>query len=166
MGNVLAEQNNQKSNQRTNEQLNTSTQQQYTNLNLVNKLTNATKSASMTSTYVKTPQVKCDEIGNELHKLQHDVHTFAGQKGDKAYLSLDEMLTRCLLKLDEIDRSDDDVNQQRKNLISFTHELADELEKKSAQSVENNQQSSALALAQPNTSHGLNSNETNNSNIV
>ena len=119
----------------------------------------------MTSTYVKTPQVKCDEIGNELHKLQHEVHTFVGHKNDRAYLQLDEMLTRCLLKLDEIDRNNNDVNQQRKNLISFTHELADELEKKCQTSAENNEQSLALELAE-NTSHGLNTNQNNNSNIV
>ena len=124
-------------------------------LNLVDKLTDATKSAAMTSTYVKTPQVKCDEIGTELHKLQRDVHSFAGHKNDKTYLKLDEMLTRCLLKLDEIDRTNDDVNQQRKNLISFTHELADELEKK-CQLVAVNEQSSALQLAE--SSNATNSN--------
>lgn len=79
---------------------------------------------------VRTPKEKCDEIADELNRLQEEVHQFSGQKYDKNFLKLDELLTRCLLKLDEIDRSDENVNQQRKTLISFTHELADHLENK------------------------------------
>lgn len=78
----------------------------------------------------KTPKEKCDEIADELNRLQEEVHRFNGQKYDKDFLKLDELLTRCLLKLDEIDRSDENVNQQRKTLISFTHELTEHLESK------------------------------------
>lgn len=82
------------------------------------------------ATLTKTPQIKCNDIANELNRIQEEIHEFNGQKNDKDFLKLDEYLTRCLLKLDEIDRTDEFVNQQRKTLISFTHELAEYLETK------------------------------------
>lgn len=56
------------------------------------------------------------------------MESFGGQKNDKTFLKLDELLTRCVLKLDEIDRGDEQVNQTRKKLINFAHQLADRLD--------------------------------------
>ena len=77
---------------------------------------------------VKSPHEKCKEILDELSNLEKDVESFDGIKNDKAYLKLEEFLTRCLLKLDEIDRGDEQININRKNLINFTHTLTEKLE--------------------------------------
>ena len=77
---------------------------------------------------VKSPHEKCKDILDELSNLEKDVESFDGVKNDKAYLKLEELLTRCLLKLDEIDRGDEQINMNRKNLINFTHTLTEKLE--------------------------------------
>ena len=76
----------------------------------------------------KSPQEKCTEISNELTSLENEIEHFVGRRNDKAYLKLEELLTRCLLRLDEIDRGDEKVNDLRKSLINFTHKLSDKLE--------------------------------------
>jgi hypothetical protein len=81
-------------------------------------------------TVVKSPQEKCEDVQNELNELEKQVNEFNGNKNDKLYLRLEELLTRCLLRLDEIDRGDERVNQMRKKLINFAHELTDMLEKR------------------------------------
>ena len=78
---------------------------------------------------VKTPQEKCEDVQNELNELEKEVNEFNGKKNDKLYLKLEELLTRCLLRLDEIDRGDERINQMRKKLINFVHELTDKLER-------------------------------------
>ena len=77
---------------------------------------------------VKTPHEKCKDILDELSILEKDVECFGGIKNDKAYLKLEELLTRCLLKLDEIDRGDEQINLNRKNMINYTHTLTEKLE--------------------------------------
>ncbi len=78
----------------------------------------------------KTAQEKCDDIQNELNNLERDVDNFDGKHGDRNFKKLDELLTRCLLKLDEIDRSDDKIKQLCKNLINSVHRLTEKLETK------------------------------------
>jgi hypothetical protein len=85
-------------------------------------------SSSSTNTVIKTPQDKCTDISNELNSLEIEINNFVGLRNDRAYLKLEELLTRCLLKLDEIDRGDEKINDMRKNLINFTHKLSDKLE--------------------------------------
>ena len=53
---------------------------------------------------------------------------FGGLKNDKLFLKIDELITRSLLKLDEIDRGDEQVNQTRKKLINYAHKLSDRLD--------------------------------------
>lgn len=134
----------------------------FYSLNLLDKLSKTMPTnPPAVSTYVKTPQVKCDEIGNELSQLQEAVHDFNGLKNDKEYMKLDELLTRSLLKLDELDRSNEQVNQQRKTLIVFTHELADHLESKcqlNAKNYNNNELENKLENLEVTTSQ---SNEAN-----
>lgn len=76
----------------------------------------------------KTSAQKCDEIFAELTSLEQQVESFAGMKNDKLFLKLDELLTRCVLRLDEIERGDEQINQTRKRLINHAHKLADRLE--------------------------------------
>lgn len=74
---------------------------------------------------------KLDMIHGELNSIRDEIDRFVGKSSsDKNYLRLEELLTRCLLKLDEIERSDDEVTQLRKRLINLTHELSDLLDKK------------------------------------
>ena len=78
---------------------------------------------------VKTPKEKLDEIAVELENLQNDLTTLkhgCGKK-DKLYLKLEEFLTRCLLKLDAIEKTDEIVHM-RKSLIVATNRLLDQLE--------------------------------------
>jgi hypothetical protein len=84
--------------------------------------------ATSVSQVNKIAQQKCDDVLNELNRLEKDVEGFAGVKNDKLYIKLEELLTRCLLRLDEIDRGEETINQNRKKLINFTHKLSDRLE--------------------------------------
>ena len=77
---------------------------------------------------VKNSQEKCDDIANELNRLEKLVSEFQGKMGDKNYLKLDEFLTICLLKLDEVERTDDKIHQLKKKLINYTHQLSEKLE--------------------------------------
>ncbi|CAF0790077.1 unnamed protein product [Brachionus calyciflorus] len=79
---------------------------------------------------VKTPKDKCDEIQIELENLEKDINAFNGKKSDRVYLMIDEFLTRCLIKLDDIEKGDETFNQYRKSLINFANRLADKLESK------------------------------------
>ena len=81
---------------------------------------------------------KCFQIANDLTDLQQQVNDFNGLKNDKTYMKLEELLTRCLLKLDELDRKDENINKQRRTLIDFTNELADYLESKTSKDATKN----------------------------
>jgi hypothetical protein len=79
---------------------------------------------------VKAAEDKCNEIYAELKKLDVQAETFAGRKDDKSFLKLEEFLTVCVLRLDEIERSDERVNQLRKKLIKFSDEITAKLEQR------------------------------------
>ena len=77
----------------------------------------------------KTQKEKLDDIGNELDQYQLELTLLkpgCGKK-DKLYLKLDEFLTRCLLKLDEIEKKED-IIALRKSLIVMSNKLLDQLE--------------------------------------
>jgi hypothetical protein len=78
---------------------------------------------------VKTPKEKLDVIEVELENLQNDLTTLKPGcgKNDKLYLKLGEFLTRCLLKLDAIEKTNEIVHM-RKSLIVATYMLLDQLE--------------------------------------
>lgn len=86
----------------------------------------------------KTPQEKCEDVAKELERIEKDVEQFTGKKSDRSYLTLEELLTRCLIKVDEIERGDDQLNQTRKGLINMAHKLSDRLEGKAAENSETN----------------------------
>jgi hypothetical protein len=86
---------------------------------------------------VKNEIEKCQDISNELKKLENDVLQFKGTKTDKQYILLEELLTRCLLKLDAIERSPHSTSTcvdpsifiaTRKSLIVHTQDLLKKLE--------------------------------------
>jgi hypothetical protein len=81
---------------------------------------------------VKSADIKLNDIYAELKKLEAEVATFEGTKSEKKYVKLEEFLTICLLKLDEIDRNDETINQRRKKIINFCHEISDNLEKRAS----------------------------------
>lgn len=77
----------------------------------------------------KTQLEKLDDIAKELEDYQNELTTIkpgCGKK-DKLYLKLDEFLTRCLLKLDLIEKTDD-IIALRKSLIVTSNMLIDQLE--------------------------------------
>jgi hypothetical protein len=78
---------------------------------------------------------------NEVHELVEKVNTFKGEKNDKEYKQLDEWLTSSLLTLDDIDSDgDEDIREQRKEIIERIHHSIDKLEagtKDSSQNAEN-----------------------------
>ena len=86
----------------------------------------------------KSSQDKCEEVLHELNNLEKEVEQFTGRKNEKSFLKIDEYLTRCLLKLDEIERTDEKLNQIRKRLINYTQLLSDKLEAKALMN-ENNE---------------------------
>ena len=105
-------------------------QQQKANYNILNSYNAAhlLQQQQKAQVIAKTPQEKCNDMLAELEKLEKDVEAFEGTKNDKVFLKLEELLTRCLLKLDEIDRGDEQINLNRKKLINYTHTLTDKLE--------------------------------------
>jgi len=78
----------------------------------------------------KSAQEKLDEVCTKIVDIDRQVNEFTGKKGDKEYRVLDELLVRCLLQLDEIERGDDTINQQRRSLIHRTQAICDKLEAK------------------------------------
>lgn len=78
---------------------------------------------------IKTSKEKLDEIAIVLENYEIELSTVkigCGKK-DKLYLKLEELVTRCLLKLDEIERSDD-IFALRKSLIVRSNKILDRLE--------------------------------------
>ena len=78
---------------------------------------------------VKTPKEKLDDIAKELEHLANETGTVKSGcgEGDKLYRRLDEYITRCLLKLDEIERSEE-INTFRKSLINLSNKLLDRVQ--------------------------------------
>ena len=79
---------------------------------------------------VKTPKEKLDEIAVELGNLLFSVLTTlkpgCGKK-DKLYLKFVEFLTRCLLKLDATEKTDETVHMRKSSIVA-TNMLLDQLE--------------------------------------
>ena len=59
-----------------------------------------------------------EEVAASVAEHRQGVEAFTGQRKDRQFLYLDEMLTRCLLQLDNVDPDGrDDVRQARRNVI-------------------------------------------------
>ena len=79
----------------------------------------------------KTPIDLVNEVNDELAKLRDQVESFSGKQGDKEYRFLDEMLTRLLIKLDNIDSQGlEEVRKARKSSIISVQQTVSLLESK------------------------------------
>lgn len=76
-----------------------------------------------------SPLTLVANIQKEVEELKQRVDTFKGAKTDKEYIYLDEMLTRNLLKLDNIDsEGKDEVRAARKEVIKLIQQCINHLE--------------------------------------
>ncbi|KAJ8953935.1 hypothetical protein NQ318_019175 [Aromia moschata] len=84
-----------------------------------------------------TPLEQIQTIQKDVSALAAQVEQFSGAPKDKRYLYLDEMLTRNLLKLDNIDtQGQDDIRTARKDAIKNIEKTIGILESKAAANVE------------------------------
>lgn len=75
---------------------------------------------------------KIAEVRKSVTEYQDQIKKFTGVKTDKEYIYLDEMLTRALLQLDNIDPDGrDDVRQARKTLVKDINDTIVAMEKMS-----------------------------------
>ncbi|CAG9831780.1 unnamed protein product [Diabrotica balteata] len=80
-----------------------------------------------------TPIEQIQEIQKDVSSLMEQVEKFAGKSRDKQYLYLDEMLTRNLIKLDNIDtQGQDTIRLARKEAIKCIQQAIALLESKAS----------------------------------
>lgn len=73
------------------------------------------------------------EIGTKAIELKSAVEQFIGTKGDKQYLYLEEMLTRLLIQLDNVDSNGQEkIRTMRREAVKTVQETIDQLERKAA----------------------------------
>ena len=73
---------------------------------------------------------KLNGIMNEVHDLVEKVNIFEGEKDDQEYKQLDECLTSTLLTIDAVESDgDEDIQEQRKEIVDRIHHSLDELER-------------------------------------
>lgn len=83
-----------------------------------------------------TPLEQIQAIQKDVASLVRQVEAFNGAPKDKNYLYLDEMLTRNLLKLDNVDtQGQDSIRSARKEAIKFIEKTIGMLEAKAAANV-------------------------------
>ncbi|XP_017786892.1 PREDICTED: BAG domain-containing protein Samui-like isoform X2 [Nicrophorus vespilloides] len=88
-----------------------------------------------------TPLDLIQNIQKDVNELMSQVERFEGKPRDKQYLYLDEMLTRNLLKLDNIEtEGKDTIRQARKMAIRCIEECIKVLENKAANNLKAMQQ--------------------------
>lgn len=79
----------------------------------------------------KTPQEQIDEANSRLQELRQEVENFSGSSSDKQYRYLDEMLTRLLISLDNVDtEGNEQLRLARKETVRSIQQCADFLESK------------------------------------
>ena len=104
-----------------------------------------------------------EKIMGDLEELSKQVETYQGTKKDKQYLYMEEMLTRLLLKLDNIDSEGiDEVRQARRLAVKRVQAILDQLELKGfANAVEIPKDTNSESAA--NSENANQSNQENNS---
>ena len=76
-----------------------------------------------------SPMAIVQDILEEVENYEHEVDYFKGTYQDKQWKYLDEMLTRCMLKLDTIDTCGDmNLKQARKNALNYINKVIAKLE--------------------------------------
>ncbi|CAG0913994.1 unnamed protein product [Notodromas monacha] len=84
-----------------------------------------------------------------LENLREQVALFNGKKGSKGYVFLDEMLTRNLIALDDVDTfGDDDIRSKRKDAVTQVHKYLQELEGKACVGKQSSEVSSSMESAE------------------
>merc|ERR1712224_120321 len=79
-----------------------------------------------------TPLEQISKIMDDLAQLEEKMKSFTGAKGSKDYLFLEEMVTRLLLKLDNIDsEGKDEIRNARKQAVRNVNAVLNHLELKS-----------------------------------
>jgi hypothetical protein len=79
----------------------------------------------------KTPQEQIEEANTRLQELRQEVENFSGTSSDKQYRYLDEMLTRLLISLDNVDtEGNEQLRISRKETVRSIQQCADVLESK------------------------------------
>jgi len=74
-----------------------------------------------------------EQIAAKANELKSTVEQFIGNKSDKQYIYLEEMLTQLLIKLDKIDSDgQDNIRTMRKNAVRTVQMTIDQLELKAA----------------------------------
>ena len=92
-----------------------------------------------------TPMEKIQEITKDVAELEKEINAFAGNTKTKQYLYLDEMLTRKLITLDDIDcEGNANVRQARKDCIKFVQSYINKLEAKLLDNNNSSQNDSSL----------------------
>lgn len=87
---------------------------------------------------------KISNVLEELKSYENEVEKFIGTVKDKQYRYLDEMLTRCMLRLDDIDTmGNEDVRSARKNAVKKVQACIDLLETKVTSNGESELESTA-----------------------
>ena len=80
-----------------------------------------------------TPLQKIEQVRTNNEEYMKKVDNFEGTKKDREFLLLDEMLTRALISLDDIDPDgNDEIRQARRNLIKDINSKISLLEKKAS----------------------------------
>ena len=102
-----------------------------------------------------SPLEMVEKIVCEAKELGLKVNEFQGSKGDKHYRYLEEMLTRMLLKLDNIQAgSDDSIRQARKHAVKTITQTLDLLDLKGMSNDDDNKQNESNDGMEAKTSSG------------
>lgn len=73
------------------------------------------------------------QIAAKANELKSTVEEFSGNKCDKQYVFLEEMLTQLLIKLDKIESyGQENIRMMRKNAVRTVQMTIDQLELKAA----------------------------------
>lgn len=103
----------------------------------------------------KTPMELVDEVTEELKQLKERVDVFSGDSNAKEYLFLDEMLTRLLLNLDNIDTQGlEDVRAARRIMITAVQDCLNVLESKVVKDGQDNARRSLRKKSKSDNSSG------------
>lgn len=83
------------------------------------------------NTGIETSLKKIENVLEELKTYVAEIQEFSGSLKDKKYRYLDEMLTRCMIKLDDVDTmGNENVRTVRKNAVKKVQAQIDLLESK------------------------------------
>ncbi|CAH0564261.1 unnamed protein product [Brassicogethes aeneus] len=99
-----------------------------------------------------TYQEQIEIVKKDVDTLMEEVNKFSGQPKDKQFLYLDEMLTRQLIKLDNIDTQEkDEIRQARREAVKYIQKCAGILESKANANVQKPEETMEVVAAEEKT---------------